>query len=170
MAFFNVKVDATRLSFTLDKLPEALRARLAVTIRELADELVAEVKAAEPRRTGRLQQMTRDFVDVQESWVRGRVRVLRSSLGASEAAAAGALEYGAPGRRGAFRVRAYRRKLTQVFGRPTTSNQSVLVSSYTRKAHIRAVRFLRDPAARMLPRARLAIEAAITDAINDVTK
>ena len=170
MAFFDVKIDATRLNFTLDKLPEALRTRLATTIKELADELLAEVKAGEQRRTGRLQAETQDFVDVQESWVRGRVRVLRSALGASEAAAAGALEYGAPGRRGAFRVKAYRRKLTQVFGRPATSNQSVLVSSYTRKAHIHAVRFLRDPAARMLPRARAALEAAITDAIADVTK
>jgi hypothetical protein len=169
MALFNARIDATRLNLSFDKLPDALRDRLAVTIRALTDELLAEVRAGEPVRTGRLRAMTRSFVDVQEDSVRGRVRVLRNES-ANFAASAGALEYGAPGRRGAFRVRSYRRSLTQVFGHATQSGQSVLVSSYTRKAHIREMRFLRDPAAAMLPRARDALEAAVADAIKDSTK
>lgn len=168
MAFFDVKVRTTGITLAFDKLPETLRNRLAVTIRALTDELLAEVKAGEPRRTGRLQSMTRAFVDVQEGLVRGRVRVLRNES-ANFAAAAGALEYGAPGRRGAFRVRSYRRRLTQVFGRPAHGG-SVLVSSYTRRAHIHAMRFLRDPAAAMLPRARIALEAAVAEAIKDSMK
>jgi hypothetical protein len=168
MPLFTAKVKGTGVNLAFDKLPEALRNRLAVTIRTLTDELLAEVKAGEPRRTGRLQAMTRSFVDVKEGWVRGRVRVLRSE-GANAAAAAGALEYGAPGRRGGFRVRSYRRRLTQVFGHPVSS-QSILIHSYTRKAHIRAMRFLRNPAATMLPRARLALEQAVAEAIKDTMK
>lgn len=168
MALFTAKVKATGINLAFDKLPEALRNRLAVTIRTLTDELLAEVKSGEPRRTGRLQSMTRSFVDVKEGWVRGRVRVLRNAS-ANFAAAAGALEYGAPGRRGAFRVRAYRRRISQVFGHPV-HGQSILIHSYTRKAKIREMRFLRNPAAAMLPRARLALEAAVAEAIKDSMK
>jgi hypothetical protein len=169
MALFDAKVKTSGIVLSFDKLPEALRNRLAVTIRALTDELLAEVKAGEPRRTGRLLSMTRSFVDVKEGWVRGRVRVLRSES-TNFAAAAGALEYGAPGRRGAFRVRSYRRRLTHVFGHPTAGGQTVLVSSYRRRAKIREMRFLRNPAAAMLPRARVALEAAVADAIKDSMK
>jgi hypothetical protein len=169
MALFDAKVKTSGIVLSFDKLPEALRNRLAVTIRALTDELLAEVKAGEPRRTGRLLSMTRSFVDVQEGWVRGRVRVLRNES-ANFAAAAGALEYGAPGRRGAFRVRSYRRRLTQVFGHKAAQSQSILIHSYTRRAKIREMRFLRRPAAAMLPRARAALEAAVADAINDTMK
>jgi hypothetical protein len=171
MTMFNAQVKATGINLAFDKLPEALRNRLAITIRELTNQLLAEVKAGEPRRTGRLQSMTQSFVDVRDGFVRGRVRVLRS-VSANAAAAAGALEYGAPGRRGAFRVAAYRRRQTEVFGRPnrSLSGLSVAVSSYTRRAHIREMRFLRNPAAAMLPRARLALEAAVAEAIKDTMK
>jgi len=168
MPLFSMQIKDTGLRLAFDKLPEALRNRLAITIRALTDELLAEVKAGEPRRTGRLLSMTRSFVDVKEGWVRGRVRVLRSES-ANSAAAAGALEYGAPGRRGAFRVRSYRRRISKVFGHPVQS-QSVLVHSYTRKAKIREMRFLRGPAASMLPRARAALEAAVAEAIKDSMK
>ena len=169
MPLFTAKVDATHLNLALDKLPDALRERLRATIQTLTDELLAEVKANEPRRTGRLQADTRSFVDVSEGWVRGRVRILRSGSAANIGEAAGALEYGAPGRRGAFRVRTYTRRMTQVFGHPVQA-QEIIVHSYQRKAHIRARRFLRDPAAAMLPRARAALEAAVTEAIKDAQK
>lgn len=168
MALFSARVKTTGVTLSFDKLPEALRNRLATTIRTLTDELLSEVKAGEPRRTGRLQAMTRSFVDVKEGWVRGRVRVLRNES-TNFAAAAGALEYGAPGPRGGFRVRAYRRRMTQVFGRPV-HDQSILISGYTRRAHIKEMRFLRNPAAVMLPRARLALEAAVAEAIKDSMK
>jgi len=146
--------DTGRIIARLDQLPQELRARLRGVITQLTNELLARVEAAEPVRTGTLRAQTHAYVDEGPTWLRGRVRVLRSGR-RNYGAIAGALEYGAPGRRrsGAVRVRGYRRS-------------GATVRAYQRRQpHIKAMRFLRGPAAAQLPRARALIRAAIEDAL-----
>jgi len=120
------------------------------------------VKAGEPSRTGRLRSLTRAYVDVRPNYVRGRVRV-GDSAHPREAVIAGALEYGAPGRRrgGRVPVRAHSMRLSHVFGRPT-GGRPVTVRSFTRRRPtIQAMRFLRGPATALRPKALAAIREAI---------
>jgi hypothetical protein len=151
-----VQVSDTRVAIHLEQFPAALKAQLQRKITTLTNTLLGRVKALEPHRTGRLQSLTRSYVDVRQNFVRGRVRVLRSQAH-NTAAAAGALEYGAPGKRGRFSVRGYKRR-------------SGTVRSYDRTARIREMRFLRGPAAAMLPQARAEIEAAVNEAVQEFNK
>ena len=143
-----IDVDDTRLQLRLDALPKELRRRLEAKIRELTNELLHKVEAREPVRTGRLRRLTQSFVDVNEAkqFVRGRVRVLRTR-NHNTAAAAGALEYGSTGRR--YSVRGYTRRGTPVQG-------------YMRRGGITAQRFLRTPAAAMIPKARAELRALLS--------
>lgn len=150
--------DTGRILARLDQLPRELRARLRGVITQLTNELLAKVEAAEPVRTGTLRAQTHAYVDEGPTWIRGRVRVLRNGP-RNYGAIAGALEYGGPGkkRRGLVRVHAYRR-------------DGATVRAYQRRQpHIKAMRFLRGPAAAQLPRARALIRAAIEDALNQPT-
>ena len=155
--------DTGRIQVRFEQLPKEIKARLEGAIRQLTDELLARVKAAEPVRTGRLLSMTHAYVDVRENFVRGRVRIADSAH-PREAVIAGALEYGAPGRRkGRVPVRAHRMRLTHLFGRPYRGG-SVTVRSFSRKRPtIREMRFLRGPALAMRPQALAALRAAINN-------
>ena len=95
-----ISINDTRLRVRLDDLPKELQDRLEQTIRGLTNELLRKVEAKEPVRTGRLRRLTHAYVDRNEkkNFIRGRVRVLRTGEH-NTAAAAGALEYGAPGNR-----------------------------------------------------------------------
>lgn len=154
--------DSGRIRLRLDQLPEKIRRQLKAEIGRLTNQLLQRVKAAEPVRTGTLRQQTVAFIDEGFSkkggrWVRGRVRVLRDEGGSNYGRIAGALEYGAPGkrRRGPVPVAAYRR-------------ESVKVRAHTRRRpRIQAMRFLRGPAAALRPRARAALEAIINQAVRE---
>ncbi len=150
----NLVIDSNdrTLALHFDQLPDVLRDKLRVKIAELTQILLAQVKAREPRRTGRLQSLTRSYVDTREDFVRGRVTILGGA--ARHNVAAAALEYGA---HRAFTVRSHRRG-------------SARVSAYRRRANIDAQRFLRGPAAAILPRARLELEAVVAAALAEVDK
>lgn len=145
-----IDVDDTKLRLRLEQLPAKLQARLKAKISELTHQLLGQVQAREPVRTGRLRSQTHAYVDERPNFVRGRVRVL-PTRGINRAAAAfGALEYGSTGKR--FAVRGHRRN-------------GFAVRAYQRRGGIRARRFLRGPAAVMLPRARLEIERILQETI-----
>jgi hypothetical protein len=148
---FTVQVDDRRVLLHFAKLPMALRSNLRPVITRLTSELLGQVRAAEPTRTGQLRSLTRAFVDDSENFVRGRVRVL-GGPGQPHNIAAAALEYGAHRQ---FEVRAYRR-------------DAIAVSAYQRRANIAAVRFLRGPAERMREHALAELEAAVTKSIAEV--
>jgi len=154
---FRMELNATRLQVALDTLPDEIRRRLKIKITELTNQLLHRVEAREPVRTGRLRSLTHAYIDDNraKNYVRGRVRVLRRRGAHNVAAAAGALEYGSTGRR--FAVRAYRRRGGNV-------------SAYNRRGGITELRFLRGPAATMLPRARAEIAEVIRDATRDALK
>lgn len=142
MSLFNVSIEVndTALRLHLDELPRKLEQQLQAKLLELTNELLRKVVAREPVRTGRLRRLTQSYVDVNrdKGYVRGRVRVLRTREH-NTAAAAAALEYGSTGRR--YTVRGY-----------TSRGRSV--PSYQRRGGIQAQRFLRGPAAIMIPKAR----------------
>ena len=144
-----IDVDDTRLVARLDALPQVLQVKLEAKIRTLTNQLLHMVEAREPVRTGRLRRLTQAYVDVNQAkhFVRGRVRGLRTR-NHNTAGAAGALEYGSTGRR--FPVRGYRRR-------------GASVQSYQRRGGIQAQRFLRGPAAIMIPKARAEIAALLKE-------
>jgi hypothetical protein len=132
----------------LENLPQTIRQALRPKITALTDELLAEVHAAEPRRTGRLVAATQAFVDEGENYIRGRVRVVGSRSNIHAIAAV--LEYG--GHR-ALEVRPYQRRTGPVKG-------------YQRRENITEQRFLRGPEAGIQKRALAEIEAALNAALN----
>jgi len=154
--------DNGRVLLRLDQFPKAVRRRLHATITRLTHELLAKVEAAEPVRTGTLRQQTHAYVDEGISrggqWIRGRVRVLRHEVsGVNYGKVAGALEYGAPGRRGTGKV--------AVAGH--TRGRAMVRGYERRRPTIRAMRFLRGPALAQRARALAQLEAALGDAIKD---
>lgn len=161
MSAFNVSVESNlnRLILHFDRLPEGIKRQLVVKITQLTQQLLPQVKAAEPVQTGRLRAATRSFVDVRPDFVRGRVRILPTGKAQRLGAAFGALEYGAPGtrRHGPVKVRAYRRA-------------TGTVAAYKRRRPtIAARRFLRGPAAAMRPRAKAELEAIVGKALHEFT-
>jgi hypothetical protein len=150
---YTVTVDDRNLMLHLEQLPMALRTKLRPTIVALTAELLARVRASEPRRTGQLQNLTRSFIDEREDSIRGRVRVL-SPAGRGHNVAAAALEYGA---HRAVSVRASRR-------------EGIAVRAYQRHANIAARRFLRGPAEAMREKALTEIRAAVDEAVQSVNR
>ena len=142
-------LNDVRLRVRLESMPKQLQKRLTQTIGRLTNELVHKVEAREPVRTGRLRSLTQAYVDTNQikMFVRGRVRVLRTRQH-NTAAAAGALEYGSTGKK--FAVKGYMRRGSHVRG-------------YQRVGGITEMRFLRGPAAAMLPKARAELRRLLQD-------
>jgi len=142
-------LNDVRLRVRLESMPKQLQKRLTQTIGRLTNELVHKVEAREPVRTGRLRSLTQAYVDTNQikMFVRGRVRVLRTRQH-NTAAAAGALEYGSTGKK--FAVKGYMRRGSHVRG-------------YQRVGGITEMRFLRGPAAAMLPKARAELRRVLQD-------
>jgi len=146
-------LNDVRLRVRLESMPKQLQKRLTQTIGRLTNELVHKVEAREPVRTGRLRSLTQAYVDTNQikMFVRGRVRVLRTRQH-NTAAAAGALEYGSTGKK--FAVKGYMRRGSHVRG-------------YQRVGGITEMRFLRGPAAAMLPKARAELRRVLADVLKD---
>ena len=146
-------LNDTRLRLRLESMPKQLQKRLQQTIGRLTRELLHKVEAREPVRTGRLRSLTEAYVDTNDikMFVRGRVRVLRSREH-NTAAAAGALEYGSTGKK--FAVQGYTRRGARVRG-------------YSRVGGIKEMRFLRGPAAAMLPKARAELRRVLQEELKD---
>jgi hypothetical protein len=145
---FTVEADDERVLLHFEKIPMALRTNLRAAITKLTNQLLGQVRSAEPSRTGLLRSQTRAFVDESGTSIKGHVRVLHTP-GTSENIAAAALEYGAHRR---FDVKAYQRG-------------SIAVRAYQRQANIAERRFLRGPAEAMRARAEAELEAAVTKSL-----
>ena len=156
MIDFRIESNDTRLKLQLDNLPKALRQRLRAKIETLTHQLLRMVETREPVRTGRLRRLTHAYVDENpaKNYVRGRVRVLRTRAH-NTAAAAAALEYGSTGR--PFAVRSY-------------SRNGHTVRGYQRRGTIQAQRFLRGPAAIILPKARRELALVLRQTVQDEFK
>lgn len=153
MIDFNVKVDDARIKVMFDELPKRLQGNLKRTITALTDQTLVRLRAAEPRRTGRMLRETRRFVDERENFIRGRVRILGPG-GRGHNVAAAALEYGA---HRSFPVRAHERAGDRVH-------------AYRRRANIAERRFLRDAAAGLRERVLAELRRTIAETAAEVQK
>jgi hypothetical protein len=164
MIGFQIDVDDRAVKLRLEELPSRLRSRLRPVIARLTEQLLGQVRAAEPVRTGKLRAATQAFVDDKENFVRGRVRVLAvPGRGGSHNIAAAALEYGA---HRLVHVKQHETHIDTIFGR-ASARQLAIVDAYTRRANITAERFLRGPAATLRPAAIAALERAVNDAVDE---
>lgn len=141
MDFDAVITGDRRVVARFGEWPKELHDTLLARIRALTSELEARVRAKAPERTGKLKEeiVSRVFDDPEK--IKGLV-TLDGGLTGSEYAKAGALEYGAPGRGGRHKVSAYRRTITEAFGRDISPTE-IDVSAYTRIANIDAQLYLR---------------------------
>jgi hypothetical protein len=152
-----IAVDERNVVLHFEQFGMTLRSNLRETITLLTRELLAAVRAMEPRRTGQLISLTRSFVDESEDYVRGRVRVL-GPPGTRHNIAAAALEYGAH---------------RMVLVRPHAerySGQSIAVTGYERRANVAARRFLRGPAEAMRARVMAALQEAIDKSVQSANR
>ncbi|MDE1901305.1 MAG: hypothetical protein KGI37_06660 [Alphaproteobacteria bacterium] len=168
MDFDAVITGDRRIVARFGEWPEELHDTLLARIRALTSELEARVRALAPSRTDKLKEeiISKVFDDPEK--IKGLV-TLEGGLPGSEYAKAAALEYGAPGRGGAFKVRAYRRTIQQAFGRDI-SPTSIDVSAYSRIANIDAHLYLRGGLAGTEADAVTQLQAVIdqsTKAFND---
>ena len=159
---FTITVTDNNLTLHLDSLPKHLRVRLRGRITVLIQRLLANVKAAEPVRTGRLRSLTSASISETDTAIRGQVRIAGNRADGHNVAAA-ALEYG---QHRMYMVRAHTARLTHVFGHPITP-ESVMVKAHARRPHIAARRFLRGPAEALRPVAIAELQTAINEAIAD---
>jgi hypothetical protein len=107
----------------------------------LTSELEARVRALAPSRTDKLKEEITSKVFDDPQKIKGLV-TLDGGLPGSEYAKAAALEYGAPGKGGRFKVRPYSRTISEAFGRDI-SPMRINVSAYSRIANIDARFYLR---------------------------
>lgn len=142
------------IALRFERFPEGLRKRLRGAIENILPRLAARQRAAAPRLSGRLAgEVGKITIEDGPEFVRGRVTVdARSSR---EAGKAGALEYGAPGRRGRFAVREHKRRGAGV-------GMETIVDRYERTANLIAQRYQRGPFEAM----RGEIEGELRDAVD----
>lgn len=162
MAEIEVLFDArgtNKLIARLDALPQELLARLEPAIERLTQQMLAEVLAREPERTGALKAATRSFVDKRNNLIRGRVRILGEPGGPRHNVKAAALEYGAHGRAA---VSAHEMSLDHVFA-TEIAPEDVTVGAYQRDVNIGAERFLRDALADIRAEFEIEIDRAIAE-------
>jgi hypothetical protein len=159
---FTITATDNNLTLHLDSLPKHLRVRLRSRLTVLIQRLLANVKAAEPVRTGRLRSLTSASISETDTAIRGQVRIAGDRADGHNVAAA-ALEYG---QNRTVAVRAHPERLTHVFGHPITP-ESVMVKAHARHPHIAARRFLRGPAQALRPVAIAELQAAVEEALAD---
>lgn len=140
----------------LDRIDPAIHKRLVATIESLTARLEARVRAAAPKRTGRLASQIASSVNDSPDFVRGRVTV-RGREGSQDFAKAGALEYGV---HDTFTVREHKRR-----GRGIGMEQ--IVERYQRTANIVETRFLRGPLAAMRGDVEREIAEAVTESARE---
>lgn len=146
MDSFKVEITGDRdVGVRLDAFPGGLYDELVAAIHQLGTELYPRIVAATPDRTGKLRSEERLRFFADKNRISARVDI---AAGGTEAAKAGALEYGA---HRATHVRAHRMRLDHAWAEKLAETINVLVSAYTRTPDIAERRFERGPLAEMQP-------------------
>lgn len=157
---FGLNIDGDlRAAVRFEEFPERARAALRRKIDELAGELLGQVIADEPQKTGQLRGETKKSIADRPEFVRGTVRV--AAKDAAEARKAAALEYGA---QKPAQVPAHAMRLTHVFGRQVAPFE-VMVGAYSRPMHLAARRYLRSPLEAMRGEIRDGLQEALQEAL-----
>lgn len=143
------------VSLRFQRVTPTVKRRLRGAMEEVLPQLAARQRARAPRgQSGKLaSQVGHVFIDEGDDYIRGRVTVVADT--GWQYGKAGALEYGAPGRRGRFTVKEHKRR-----GRGI--GMETLVDRYQRTQRLVAQRFIRGPFDAM----RGEIEGKLRDAVN----
>lgn len=128
-----------QVGLVFEEFPNELYDALKAEVNALANELFAAVRAATPRRTGRLASEERLRLSSTDTRISGFVVVDGS---ANDASKAGALEYGA---HRSTPVKAHAMRLDHVFGHLLAAPMSVMVEAYNRTPDIQEVAFEHGP-------------------------
>lgn len=159
---FEISIQGERdITIRLQRLPDTIRRRLRDAMEDFLPRLAAAQRARAPRgRTGRLaSQIGQIFIDEGDDFIRGRVTVVAPT--GWQYGKAGALEYGAPGRRARFTVREHKRR-----GRGI--GMETLVDRYQRTQRLVALRFIRGPFDAMRAEIEADLRAAVEAAVQEV--
>jgi hypothetical protein len=156
----NVVTGDRSISLRFQRLPALLRQRLRGAMEDVLPRLAAAQKARAPKgATGRLEAaLGHVFIEEGTDFLRGRVTVVAPTGWVY--GQIGALEYGAPGRRGRFMVREHKRR-----GRGI--GMEVIVDRYYRTQRLMAMRFIRGPFEEMQGEIEEALAAAVDEAVKD---
>ena len=146
-----------------DEFPEEMRARLVAAITDLTGELYDRIEAAVPRRSGQLASEIHQFVDVGDTRITGRVKVITKDRNALLKAIAE--EYGA---HGLVRVRAHHQRVSTVFGR-TIAPIEATMAAYERHANIEQRAYERGPLDEMRGEISERLQAAIKAATDEAS-
>lgn len=146
----NITVSGDRaIAFRFGKISASIHARLLATVRSLTNRLLANIKAAEPKLSGRLESRTRAYFIDRDDLIRG---VVRPGASFQDKLKAMALEFGA---HGSALVHSY------------TRGNDVLVRAYHRHVNIAEHDFLRGPFAAMRSEIETEIRAAFFGAAEE---
>lgn len=149
----------TRVTARFAEWPAELHGASHAKIADMVSVLEDRVRALVPVRTGKLRSEIVSLVWDDPDHIRGVVTI-GGNLPSAEYAKAGALEYGAPGKRGASQVAGYQRTIGQVFGRAVDA-LTIEVGAHSRVARLDAMMFFRGGLAQVEPQATAELQSVI---------
>lgn len=149
------------VSLRFQRLPPVVKRRLRGAMEEELPQLAGLQRARAPRGRSRklASQIGQVFIDEGDDYIRGRVTVVAPT--GWQYGKAGALEYGAPGRRGRFTVKEHKRR-----GRGI--GMETLVDRYQRTQRLVAQRFIRGPFDAMRGEIEDKLRGAVDAAVREV--
>lgn len=153
---------AREVELEFDSMPQAMHARLLSRITFFIERLAGLVRAAVPRKTGKLASEIVSAVRDSADRITGEVSF------SAEFAKAGALEYGGSGK--TFEVGSHTMRLDHVFSQKLGAPTEVLVKAYRRPLGIIARRFERGSFDTMAPEIEAGLRGEVDDTISEVTK
>lgn len=148
-----------------DRFPQEAHQRLHATIEQFTERLVGRVRAAAPKRTGRLESEIRELVSDKPERIVGLVYIRGQER--SDYAKAGALEYGA---HSTAKVSAHAMRLDHVFATALQAPLTVSVEAYSRQMNIAEHRFLRGSIDSMKGEIERALRAAVGETVEQTNR
>jgi hypothetical protein len=139
-----------------DAFPNSLRPELREVISDEIAQLAARVRAAVPRKTGRLQSEIATALQERDSRISGIVHLT------GEYAKAGALEYGA---HRTITIHAHSERLDHIWHR--LFGMTVEVPTYERHQNLEAERFLRGTFAELQAQITQRLQQVVDEAVRE---
>lgn len=155
-------VGDQKVALRFDEFPTQLADRLLSRITVMTQRLEMASRAVAPRKTGRLQS------DIDSSVYDDRPRAISGVVYVGDDySKAGALEWGAPGKRNRNFVKDHRARLTHVFRNRLSSPLNVMIRAHRRRLNLQAWRYLRGPLGSQSSTITEQLSEAVAEAIGD---
>lgn len=166
MENINVVITGDRaVQEKFDRFPQAAHKRLHDVIESFTERLVGRVRAAAPKRTGKLESEIRELISDKPERIVGLVYIRGQDR--NDYAKAGALEYGAHGQ---AKVSAHEMRLDHVFSHALAGPLMVSVAAYSRQMNIAEHRFMRGSIDAMKGEITRALKEAVGETVDEANK